>query len=963
MNKHHHRFKRNLLLAASGLAAAMPSWAQQDSTPVRVEITGSSIRRLAAETASPVQTLTREAIEKSGKATVAELLQTLAVDNQGSVPSTFSAGFAAGGSGISLRGLGASSTLVLLNGRRIAPFGLADDGQKLFADLSTIPMEAVDRIEVVKDGASAIYGSDAIAGVVNIILRRDFQGTVAKVVLGQSAKGDGTEKRVALTHGMGAIEADGYNVLFNIEVAQRGEIWNRDRAGRGAIGRADLRDLGFSAQEGLGGAGAITGQNAAGSAVNGNVRNPDTLDYYNRGDLAGVGFTRTFAGAACGNFTQHPQGDPGYNVNRDANGEPVSPFIQSGRGCLIDAAQVYNQISPSQESLNLFARGAFKLGGDLRAYAEANLYKGVLESSQSPSGISGSVGFPPGVPVINSGVSLGAAHPDNPYFGRTARLRYLAADVGPRTSRIEGEFVRAVAGLRGSWGPWDFDTAALYSQNKSESERNGFLQRDVVFALLNPTAANVAAATASSAAYAALPAGTLWRIGENAGLNSAAVYAALSPTISSHSITKTAQVDFKASREWFALPGGPASLALGAEARREAVRLEPVSGTERGGIIGLGYSAYDGLRDIAAVYAELLAPVTKTLEVSAALRADHYSDAGNSTTPKLGLKWTPSKTFALRGTASSGFRAPSPAENGQGGLAAFAVASDPVRCNLGVAAACAAGSVLIITAPNPQLEPEKSQSFTLGLLLEPTRSTSLAVDLWQIKRKNEINQEAAESAVLAGRVLRDPGSATTIPGDPGALVAILGRYVNSTQTQVQGIDIDLRQGFALGGAGKINLDLKWTHLFKWERVDPDGTRRDFAGTHGNCDVTNCMGTPADRANFGVTWEQGAWRVGAIANYRAAIDNVLFKGDPNGCASHFADGSNAPAGCRISSFTTVDLSLRWKALPNVEVFGSVQNVFDKVAPLDPLTYGATSYNPLDHSGAVGRFFNAGVKMTF
>jgi iron complex outermembrane recepter protein len=961
------KLKKTVLWACGGplLASALPAWAQEapPAATQRVEITGSSIRRLQSETASPVQTLTREAIEKSGKASVAELLQTLAVDNQGSVPATFSAGFAAGGSGISLRGLGASSTLVLLNGRRIAPYGLADDGQKLFADLSTIPMEAVDRIEVVKDGASAIYGSDAIAGVVNIILRRDFVGTVFKAVLGQAAEGDGREQRLAITHGLGAIEADGFNLLFNLEFSKRSAISNRSRNGRGAVGRGDLRDFGFSAQEGLGGAGAIIGQNAAGSAINGNVRNPDTLDYYNRGDLAGVGFTRTFAGAACGNFTQHPQGDPGYNVNRDADGNPVDPFIQSGRGCLIDAAQLYGQISPKQQSLNLFSRGTLRLTPDLRGYAELNLYKSELESSQAPSGVSGSVGFPPGVPVINSGVSLGAAHPDNPYFGRAARLRYLAGDVGPRTSEIEGEFTRAVLGVKGILGGWDFDSGLLLSQNRSDSQRGGFLQRDVAFALLNPTAANVAAATAGSAAYAALPAGTLWRIGESAGLNSRAMYDALSPTISSSSRTRTAQLDVKASGEVFDLPGGPASLALGAEVRRESVRLRPVTGTERGNIIGLGYSAYDGARNIAAVFGELLAPLHKTLELSAALRADHYSDAGDSATPKLGLKWTPTKSVALRGTASTGFRAPSPAENGDGGLAAFAFATDPVRCNLGVQVACSPGSTLVITAPNPQLEPEKSQSFTLGLLLEPTATTSVALDLWQIKRKNEINQEAAESAILAGRVLRDPTSATQIPGDPGALVAVLGRYVNSTRTTVQGVDLDLRQAFALGDAGRLSLDLKWTHLFKWERIDPDGSRRDFAGTHGNCDVTNCMGTPADRANFGVTWELGAWRVATTTNYRASIDNVLFKDDPNGCASHFADGRDAPDGCKLKSFTTVDLSLRWKASKALELFGTVQNLFDKEAPLDPLTYGATAYNPLDHSGAVGRFFSVGLKFGF
>ncbi|HWJ96340.1 MAG TPA: TonB-dependent receptor plug domain-containing protein, partial [Telluria sp.] len=150
---------------------ALPIQVQaQEASPrpvARVEITGSNIRRAEAETASSVITVNRADIERSGKSTVAELLQTLAVDNQGSVPVSFGAGFAAGASGISLRGLGAASTLVLMNGRRMAPYGLADDGQKQFSDLNVIPADAVDRIEILKDGASSIYGSDAIAGVVN----------------------------------------------------------------------------------------------------------------------------------------------------------------------------------------------------------------------------------------------------------------------------------------------------------------------------------------------------------------------------------------------------------------------------------------------------------------------------------------------------------------------------------------------------------------------------------------------------------------------------------------------------------------------------------------------------------------------------------------------------------------------------------------------------------------------------
>lgn len=927
---------------------SQPAFAQQEIQ--RVEVTGSNIRRAQSETASAVQTLSRDDIEKSGKTTVAELLQSLAVDNQGSVPTTFGNGFAAGASGISLRGLGAASTLVLLNGRRIAPYGLADDGQKVFSDLNVIPVEAVERVEILKDGASSIYGSDAIAGVVNIILRKDFQGSVAKVSVGESRYHDGQDIRAAMTHGFGNLDTDKFNVLLNFEYGKKGEIWNRDRSGRDQIGRSDLRDKGFDADAALSGAGYILPGVAASSSIVGNVRDPVAAaatgdqNYYSRGNPNGVGFTRTFPGAACSNFTNHPQGDP-------------------GGGCLIDAAQIYNQVQPSQETINLFGRGTLQLSNELQAYTELNLYKSTSESWSTPSGVHNNVGYPGG-PVSNAGVALGAEHPDNPYFGTAARLRYMAADVGPRVSKIDSDFTRFLAGLKGTYNEWDFNTAILFSQSKVSNERTGYLQRDAAFALLNPTAANVAAARANNPAYAALPAGTYWRIAENAGLNSAALYAALSPTISNDAKTEIAQVDFRASREIGQLAGGALGVAVGTEFRHEYTQLDPTSGTERGNIIGLGYSAYKGQRNVAALYAEVLAPVLKTLELSAALRADHYTDVGNSYTPKIGAKWTPVKTFALRGTYAEGFRAPSAAENGVGGLAAYSTAKDPLRCNLGIASACQSSSVAIITSPNPDLEPEKSKSYSLGMIWDPLPKTSLSVDLWQIDRKNEINQEASAAAIAAGHVARDPSTATSIPGDPGAITAVLAKYINSNQTRVQGVDLDFRQGFDLGtGNGKLGFDAKWTHLFKWQRTEQDGSQVDYVGTHGNCDVTNCIGTPSDRVNLSATWERAAWRVATIVNYRGSIKNTYFKDDPDGCATHFADGSDAPSGCRIKSFTTVDLTFRWKANEKMEVFGGIQNLFDSIAPLDPLTYGAQSYNPLDYSGAVGRYFSVGLKYKF
>jgi iron complex outermembrane receptor protein len=322
------------------------------------------------------------------------------------------------------------------------------------------------------------------------------------------------------------------------------------------------------------------------------------------------------------------------------------------------------------------------------------------------------------------------------------------------------------------------------------------------------------------------------------------------------------------------------------------------------------------------------------------------------------------RAFALRGTFARGFRAPSPAENGVGGLAAYSTAADPVRCGLGVASSCNPASIALITSPNPNLSPERSKSYTLGVIWDPLPRASISVDYWKIKRKNEINQEQVDAAIAAGHVVRDPTSASAIPGDPGAITAVLTRYVNSAQSKVRGVDVDARYNHRLpDNWGNATFDVKYTHIFEWLRTERDGTSREFAGTHGNCDVTNCTGTPANRVNMRFGWDRDNWRISANVNYRDTLENRFFRGDPSGCAVTFANGADAPNGCELASFTTVDLVARWKPLPRWELFGSIQNVFDKIAPLDPLTYGAQSYNPLDYEGARGRYYTLGARYSF
>ncbi len=363
-----------------------------------------------------------------------------------------------------------------------------------------------------------------------------------------------------------------------------------------------------------------------------------------------------------------------------------------------------------------------------------------------------------------------------------------------------------------------------------------------------------------------------------------------------------------------------------------------------------------------AGYVELSAPVLETLELSGAVRYDKYESGEGKATPKIGIKWTPADWIALRGSYAEGFRAPNPAENGDGGLAAFSNASDPVRCPNGNPAPgatgddCGALPVAIITRPNKDLKPEESKSYSVGIVLQPTSTTSLTIDAWQIKRTNEIAQGSTSEAIAAGNVLRDSNLLNGVPGT-GSILAVNTQYINAASTRVRGIDTDIRQTFDIG-PGQLEMDLQWSHVLKFERTDADVTV-DYAGTHGNCDVTNCIGTPKDRINFGTTWRQGPWSVSGVANYISKMDNKDFRGPNGSYLFAYADGTDVK---KISSFTTFDLSGRWNITEAFELNASVQNVFDRIAPLDPSTYGGVNYNPLHFSGAIGRYFTVGAKYT-
>ncbi len=956
---------RGVMLLAAALAAQQ-AFAQDQ----RIEITGSSIKRTDTETASPVQLINKADIDQAGKGTVAEFLQTLTADGQGSVPFTYGRGFSGGtSSGISLRGLGANATLVLINGRRVATAVLADDFQRSYVDLNQIPMEAVERIEVLKDGASSTYGSDAVAGVVNVILKKSFTGTVAKVTYGVAQKGDGKEPRVAVTHGFGDLSKDGFNLLLNAEFGKRDPIYYRDRPGRNSVGVSALaQGWGFDPEQGTnniafaGGNGWTTAPGTDGAinlttpSIIGNVRRPTAglINWYSRSSepTADNGMRTDYTQAAA--------------ANAFCLGKANVPQNNPNGACLIDARQLLNQIQPKSETANLYGRFTKTLGGDMEAFAEVGYYQTKSRVDGLPIAPSTAYNTPTGAVAHAATTQLGATHPDNP-FGAAARLSYLPLyDTGITGTDSKSHTTRVTAGLKGMMFGWDFDTAFQWSQAKQTDTATKVMDWRVAEALLNPTATVGGITFAQRAAqfnpkYAALPANTFWRIGENAHLNSAAMYDALLTDKSRNGDSSTYGADFKVSREFGKLPGGAIGVAFGAEVRHEETKLGLYDGL--GDYMGLSLTSYEGKRDVGAVYTEVLLPVFKQLEISGALRLDNYSDAGSTTNPKIGLKWKPVDNFALRATVAKGFRAPSFPEVSPKVVATFGGTNvlDRVRCNAGVTSACNLTQPTFAATGNPDLKPEKSTSSTLGIVLDITPKTSVTADLWQIKRKGLPVTGDGQQALDAGQVLRDPNGSTRA-GDPGPIVNVFVGYENSDESLTRGFDIEIKDRTDLGnGMGRLTKSLTWTRLMVQRVIAADGTKRDYAGTHGNCDITNCIGSPKDKVQFAITWDLERFRFGGNVNYRGPMTNQLEASE--GCAQQFANGQDAPNGCKVQSFMTLDLSAAWKFGKNSEIFGSVANVTDKKPPSDFETYGAIGYNPLDYSGAIGRFFRVGVKYQF
>lgn len=917
-------------LTPTALAALMalnlgPAWAQS-AEPERatdgkllpkVVVTGSNIKRTDTETSQPLQVISREDIKTTGALTVGEVLGTLTTNDGNAISDLGGANsWASGASGVSLRNLGTGGTLVLVNGRRVSSYGFADGLQLNFTNIDSIPANIIERVEVLKDGASAIYGSDAIGGVINIITRQDFAGLELSASTQQSLRRSwlAKEQQASLTAGRGSLDANGYNVYGHLEFFKRGSY--KDRAVRPLLPDWFVQ------------------------------MNPDR-DQLSTGSMPG-----NYVGRYPANYA-----DPalaGKSINRAAPG--CAPELLIGGLCRYDYWKDSDAM-PGTDRVTALAGARVKLGQEWTGFVEfhgadirAKYYTAVPRSNITGvplnwyDSIKGELQYftDPQLPV---------GHPANPYSFPIG-LNYRFSD-NPEMFKNVGSSTqyRLLAGAEGHWAGWDIDTAVGVMGSKARQRQHGARDRYGYHdAIVNGE----------------------YKFGQ---ANPQELLDRMFPEYGSSGRYKQLFVDLKGSREIARIGNRPVMLATGVELRHEDFWHRSSDNVLAARIVQFSGVSISGKRDMAAMFAEVEAPLTRELKATLALRGDKVFDGAGAVTPKVQLAWRPNERVMLRGTATQGFRAPSLPETGNGGASWFnngyvdpkrcatatqmrdilktGNAADQVNANVAYALGCSV-SFPAAVSPNPDLKPEHSNNVSVGIVLQPLDALSLSLDYYSIRRRDEIGVRSVDATLanedlipglvdrgaltvqdkeLAQRIKeltgRDLGFAV------GPVRSISAQYRNQNKTKVSGLDLDVRARWGLGDWGRLSTGLELNYQLEYRDWDS------YANTYSE-NYVGGRGTPRTRAVGKLNWNRGDWSLGSRINYRAGQKLAWGTLDSSNTLEGCADRGVEASACRIASNTTVDLWLQYSGLKNLVLSANLFNVFDRA---DPVQMRAGSYLPL------------------
>jgi iron complex outermembrane receptor protein len=950
----------------AALAAAASSIAQAQEAPVNtgdtapiqeVVVTGSYIRRTQTESSNPVQIITADEMKASGYTSAQQVLQSLTANGQGQLSQSFSGAFAEGASGVSLRGLTVAYTLVLIDGHRTAPYPIGDDGQRAFVDVANLPFDAIDHIEVLKDGASAIYGSDAIAGVVNIILKKSYQGAQITGEGGVTSHDDGSNFHVSGLWGLGDLDTDGHNFYLSAEFRKQNPIYFTDRGG-------EFTNFDYSSRNGQNenyGAGNIINGGKQ-SLASGYILDPTTGAI--AGFMPGCNST-TFAANQCTYADTWSQIQPATS-NTNLTGRFTQKFSSNWTasldvGFFESKSQQYNH--PEQTYISQ------AYGGFQGVTSGPGVTPTVLPLVPAPTISSGNPSFPTGAGLLEPGLTSGI-------------LAAAFTTLGPNGSTADdtdAKTYRAVANLDGKIGEWNVNVAAGYTEVDLGIDFLGYPQ----YAKLQ---------TALDSAT------DPYLVGQ---INSAAINDFVAPPEHSDNSSKLVFGHAGATRSVFDLSGGPLSVAFGGDYyTRDQYGVAPID--VENGLYPSGYISNNfavGKQYVYSGYVEVDAPVISSLDIDLAGRYDHYNLSGGKASPKIGFKYTPINSFAFRGTAAKGFRAPGPQENGQAGQTFYSAATaDPILCP-NSANTTAAGNFVgqcAVTLPtlqgtNPQLKPETSKTFTLGFLYEPTHDFRASWDLYYIEIDNQIVSGGPTSTVRGTSLAplleyTGVGTNTVLATPPAAQIAYFSTsYINANSTKTSGFDLEFDYHHRFD-----RFDFKSVAMWNFEyrySIDVDGTTYQLAGTHGPSGTGGDTGNPRSHLQWVNTATVGAFSLTGTLNFTSSfniVDPVSEALSSSGfvpqetCLQALSFGGAAvydytnqvlsgqipnQSMCRVPHYITFDLYARYDVNEHLNVHGSIQNVFNERAPEDWETYGGAlglvPWNPSNNlEGAVGPSFMIG-----
>lgn len=959
-----------------------------DQNSQDIVVTGSLLRRTDTETPSPVTVITTENLDRRGLSTVQDGLQTLASNNGPALTNSFTANgaFAGGASAVSLRGLSSNSTLVLFDNMRGAYYPLADDGTRNFVDLNTIPDDIVERVEVLRDGASSVYGADAVAGVVNIITKKQFKGVGGRAEGGISERGDASTYRLSLTAGTGDLEEKGFNIYGSgfyyksegLRAAKRPYPYNSD----------DLRNVCYEGN--CGANGVINGTEANGNTGGFEIATPFAVRPRNAttgAAIPGVSSRYQYLAGCQGLPTaQLSAAELALAANAAA---PANGVV-----CQEDVTNLYGNITPDIERFGGSARATAKIGDTIEAYGEFNFLQTNTSYQGLPATIRGNA--PAGfyyprystsaniaaygnntilqlpVYICASGVNCSTAadrqlNPNNPF----AAQGYNAAIIGRipnlrEQNQTRTRAYRAAFGITGDISDGiGFNLAGTAMHIDLQTRATGYVRIQNLLNAINTGSYNFL----------------------NPFANSQTVLDQLAPANVNNATSDLYQLQGNVQTTLAQLPGGPLALGVGAAIRYEAVDAPSANSdingpTER--YFRLNGFGAKGNRTVYSAFAELEAPIVDQLTVNASGRYDKYSSGQDNFSPKVGAKFTPFRQLAIRGTWSRGFRIPSFGEanatfptTGYVG-ATQGIYPDAFLAQYGCSRATYTSCPAYITGAtygqtsisNPNLRAEKSRSWTAGVLFEPIRNVSFTVDYYNIKKTDAIttaNNAPAIAAYYAGQTI--PAGYTVIAdavdiNNPNArprIAFVQAPFINANTIKSEGIDFGINANFRVGPNVKLTSYLEATYIIELSTTFPDGSKERYEGTLGNYNLTAGSGTPQWRGTWLNTVEFDSVALSGTVNYFDGYD--LSAEDQTGPGTAGQCGlSDGTIPCRVKSYITFDLNTSFKVNDRFTFYVNAINLFDRLPPLDNVTYGAHLYNPVQGGlGILGRYFRAGVKI--